>query len=190
MGRPPSIPTRGGLLGGTKGKGVHAFSVFVTPPLSTVKKMFKSLGWKMSKPDFRQAWQEFAPDMAAAVEEIWSTKGAAANQAWPDYRPMYAKYRKGGSSTATLIVTGTLHNAVTRVGKGKGSIRKMRKKSMVWGTNLPQSRDLNYGRFRFLWITEAMKTKAGEAIARHIERMIDQELSSMSKAMLATRGLL
>ena len=138
--------------GGQTGKGDVRGYFAIEPDPKLVERAFNELGEDFK--DWRSVWTQVWPVMRRSIQDALATRGGAIGKIWPTYTQDYARrkargtVRKGlgagqGRSTE-LFFTGALREQLT----GDGGLLKMTKRVVAFGSNVPHSRAVNFGKGR------------------------------------------
>jgi hypothetical protein len=145
---------KGAWHGGSKGKGVLACNVEMSPSPFELAKRYKEATGKML--DWRPAFREMIPDVKSGIQNIIDGKGAPLGFLWGPLTAAYAKRKRGGG--AMLWLTGNMLRTL--------GVSSLTKTSMRYGVESPQARAIQFG-YRS---PMKMGTRRGQLRARRTAR--------------------
>lgn len=117
--------------------------------------------------DFRGAFRQMAPVMAACFRRAISSRGASIGHAWPQSTLAYlTRKARAGFGRADYILTGLLSRTVT---SPSGVTLSLGRRSARFGTRLPQARSLQFR--EGMWVVEFDAQATGQ-----VEDLLSQDV--------------
>lgn len=165
-------------MGRGRSNGLYEFQTRVD--LSGISKAYRLIGRGM--PDFRPVYIQFIGELMQDTRKAASGGRGPDGETWGKYSADYLR-RKGGR--ANLVFSGKLMREMG----GSPSIKKVTRRGMEYGTNLPYARAVQWGRAAgsgkkrsvnripsrvFFGISDKMKNRLIELMDEHQAQAIDK----------------
>ena len=123
--------------------------------------------------DYREAFKEMPPILAAGIAQNIGTKGGAINERWKQSDEEYKdRKKKAGKGSKQFIFSGDVKNQVTAPRGGKVRIAK---RTLTWGTKkLPYARALNFKKLAYWGLSDQIKVKIQNIMDKWSVRKLDR----------------